>query len=455
MSLINTGMKIQIAQPVTFEAMKPNQFKGFDYACVRKFKAPVEKFETEMNLYGWAYSKLNEIVHNKCIPGKSPYTKTRRQESIFEWRNVLGFDLKDAPLALIVLAPMLKELKNNNDTLPPILSSDVLRKTIEDLKKNLDINKDFQFNFKTLYFQNLKQKMNNQENNDNGWIKIPSKEHDPQNYNTNVDKLKVLSNNSWCTKNYHANLFLKFGDFYILLEEGKPKIGLAFEKNMLIEIQSERNDGILDLKYFNAVNDFIGEKGCALKDKAFETYHEAKKQALKLKKYNNDLKEAIANRDNFKIFEYLEYEPILLADGTISINEYRIPTEEFSFEDLGINEEILFEDVSEIRGDCDFSDSKLKTLKKIKQILGTVYFSNSAITELGELEFIKEDVHFDYSQITSLGNLKKIGGTCSILNSHISNLGNLEYIGENLNIGYNNTIQIPEKLTVEGIINSF
>ena len=41
-------MKIQIAQPVTFEAMKPNQFKGFDYACVRKFKAPVEKFETEV-----------------------------------------------------------------------------------------------------------------------------------------------------------------------------------------------------------------------------------------------------------------------------------------------------------------------------------------------------------------------------------------------------------------------
>ena len=110
-------MRIQQASYTTFEAMKPNQFKGFDYACVRKFKAPVEKFETEKNFYGWAMDKLNVFVKEKLVEGKSDLTVTRRKEGIFEWRTELGFDLEAAPLALIVLSSILKDLKPNNDKL--------------------------------------------------------------------------------------------------------------------------------------------------------------------------------------------------------------------------------------------------------------------------------------------------------------------------------------------------
>ena len=39
---------------LSFEAMKPNQFKGLDYAVVRKFKAPVEKFRCMQDFQNWA-----------------------------------------------------------------------------------------------------------------------------------------------------------------------------------------------------------------------------------------------------------------------------------------------------------------------------------------------------------------------------------------------------------------
>ena len=227
-------MKVQPTYNPSFQAMKPNQFKGFDYACVRKFKAPVEKFDTKMNFYGWATDTLNRFVKEKIVEGKSEYTKTRRSESIFEWRNELGFSLEAAPLALIVLSSILKDIKPNNDKLPPILSKDVFRKTVEDLSKQLTENKDLQFNFKDIYNKNLKINLTNEHNpNINGWIRIPSQSNDPQNFKTNVDKLKVLSNKTWCTKNYHAEVMLKFGDFHVYLENGEPKIGLRFSDGLL------------------------------------------------------------------------------------------------------------------------------------------------------------------------------------------------------------------------------
>ena len=440
-------MRIQQTSYTPFEAMKPNQFKGFDYACVRKFKAPVEKFETEKNFYGWAMDKLNVFVKEKLVEGKSDLTVTRRKEGIFEWRTELGFDLEAAPLALIVLTSILKDLKPNNDKLPPILSKDIFRKTVEDLEKQLADNKDLQFNFKDIYNKNLKINLTNEHNPDfNGWIKIPSQHNDPQNFKKNVDKLKVLSNKTWCTKNYHAEVMLKFGDFHVYLEKGEPKIGLRFSDGLLTEIQSERNDGFLDAKYFDIVDSFIRQKGVAMEEKALYTYYNSKNTADKIKALQNKVSEALAENNHFKILQALDFKPEILDDGTFSINEYK--QFEINLKEIGINEETLLDNVSEIRGDADFCDSDIKYLKSLKLIHGSADFCNSRITDTGPLEIIKGDANFAFSDIETFGKLKHIGGSCNITHSPIKNLEPLEFVGRNLSV--KKDVSIPDKLIVEG-----
>ena len=46
---------------LSFQAMKPNQFSGIDYAVVRKFKAPVEKFNSNIDFQVWVNTLLKKI----------------------------------------------------------------------------------------------------------------------------------------------------------------------------------------------------------------------------------------------------------------------------------------------------------------------------------------------------------------------------------------------------------
>jgi len=269
---------LNITSP-SFCAMKPNQFSGIDYACVRKFKAPVEKFDQKEDLYSWAVNQLNACVAEKNVEGKSELTKVRRTESIFEWRLAIGFDLNKAPLALIALSSLLKDVKSDNDRLPPVLSVNALSATLADLEKKLAENKELKFNFKDIYYSHLKNSLNGEDyTNFTGWVYIPSKRNDVLNFEKNVDKLKILSHDTWCTKNYHANIILEEGDFYIYLEKGNPKLGLRLKDKLLTEIQGENNNESVDVKYFDILHSFICEKYLAMEGKAFETYHSTKRK---------------------------------------------------------------------------------------------------------------------------------------------------------------------------------
>lgn len=427
-------MRIQSYQAQTFTAMKPNQFKGFDYACVRKFKAPVEKFENINYFYGWTYDQLYKIIESKSN-AKSATVAERKRELIYEWRNFIGFDLASAPLALIVLSSILKNVKNNNDKLPPPLSEDIFKETKLELEQNLAKNKDLQFNFNDLYCKKLKEYfIQNETKNFSGWIKISSQKEDPNNFSNNVTKLKVLSNKTWCTKAYNARVALSAGEFHVWLKNGEPKLGLRFVDECLCEIQSELNNAIITPEYFEILDNYIQENKMLLADAAKITYDNAKELNQELVTLNKNLKEAITNKDYFKILKYFDYEPETLEGDSISINEYRLPPINYTFQDLGISEDKLFENVSEIRGNADFNNSTLTKLKHIKIINGDADFCGSDIADLGDLEIIKGDASFRYSSVKSLGNLKTIGGSLRIDLSDIKDLGKLEFIGKNLTL---------------------
>ena len=423
-------MRISYIQNTNFEAMKPNQFKGFDYSCVRKFKAPVEKFNTENNFYTWAQNKVNKLIDKKIIAGKSNYTVAQRRDLIYEWVEGVGRDLLNSSILLIILSSILKELKETNDKLPEIFIPEVVNNSINEIKNKLEKDKDFKFNFKDIYCKNLKNEYL-KDDNYTGWIKIPYLENDSKNFQNNVNKLKILSNNTWCTKSITAKVLLKLGDFHIWLKDGNPKIALRFKDDLITEIRNELNQNSLTQEDFDVVQSYILEKGFAMEGTAINTYQKAKKIATTLQKLNKAIGENSANKE-FEIFKYFGFHPTKCTDNSISISEYRKPTEEFTFAELGFDETELFKNVSEIRGNAIFKDSSLKELKNLKRILGNAEFDDSQINHLGELTSIEGNASFTNTQIFSTEKIEFIGGNADFRDCHIRRLENIERIGGNL-----------------------
>ena len=226
---------------VSFTGMKKNQFDGVDALVVDKYKAPIEKFRTVDYLYDWADEEC-EKIYNKDFCGRTPETMAQRVAMMDEWKDYLeNENMEYSPTEkLLILNGVTKNLKSDNDNIPPVLNKGVLAGTIYELKQNLKDNPKMSFDFSKAYTNKLREFYLEDIQGEVGetkWVIIPSKENDPEHFDSNVEKLKTLSHSSWCTKSYNAEPYLSRGDFHVYLENGQPKLGVRFEDNKIVEIQ--------------------------------------------------------------------------------------------------------------------------------------------------------------------------------------------------------------------------
>jgi hypothetical protein len=89
------------------------------------------------------------------------------------------------------------------------------------------------------------------------WIYIPWKGEDPENFAANVQKLKDLSNDCYCTKTYNAEPYLSEGSFWMLQENGRTKVAIRLNEgnSKVAEIKSEDNTDQIPEEY---VDDVMG-----------------------------------------------------------------------------------------------------------------------------------------------------------------------------------------------------
>ncbi len=439
---------------LNFCAMKPNQFKNIDYACVRKFKAPVEKFNTINDFKEWANKKFNEIII-KDLRGKNDETIFQRTMITEEWKAFL-LNSCSASTALIVISSLLKNIKSSNDNLPPVFCKDSFEKTINTITDELKHDKDYQFNFSTIYKSFLQNHLLG-KNIKSGWVIIPSQMNVQNNFKQNVSLLKLLSNKTWCTKAYMAEAHLKNGDFHIFMQNGTAKLCLRFVGDEVVEIQNERNDSKIDYKIFHEIKRYINENELKLSGKAKINFDEAQNLYKDFENIQTELNKAIKSNNAELIYKYLGFEPEINENRELSIREFKQPSKYTSFAELGIDENKLLEKTHTIRGNAVFSNSKATSLQNIHNIQGDLDLCNSCIESLGNLEYISGDANFNNSKITTTDNLKeikgngyfdkslvsdllnieKIGGSL-YLNQYITSLGKLKYIGRNANFYSNN-----------------
>ena len=422
---------------VTFGAMKKSKFSGIDRAVVENFKAPIEKFYTNADLQKWSFENALELA-NKDYGGRKEETKIQRKAMLKEWSDYVlqENDGYTNAMSLLILDAVTKDLKPDNDTIPPVLNKGVLADCIAELEKNTKEDPKYQFDLNKIYKTKLQSYYLDDTQNSTGetstkWVKIPSKSHDPEHFDENVEKLKTLSYKSWCTKSFKAEPYLEEGDFHIYLENGQPKVGVRFVNDKIQEIQGEANNGKVPLKYLSTVEEHIKEDDLRLTSNVRSEIQDAKELEKEVIRIKSDLKEAIESNDAARIYEYFGVEVEADKSGLLTISEYRQPLFGLTYSDADIDEKKLFERVKTIKGNADFSDSQVRDLGNLESIGGLTRFENSQVRDLGNLESIGKNAYFTNSQITNLGNLESIGGFAFFENSQVRDLGNLKSIGGN------------------------
>ena len=357
--------------PVLFKGavLKKTDFKGIDSAVIEKFKPNIQQFKSKDDLQTFAEGEINKLKE-KDFGGRQEETRIQRKAMLKEWFDyvIKENDAYSNTQRLIILSAITKDLKEKNDTIPPVLNKGVLAKTVTELEEKLKANPKENFDFNKMYQNKLRTSLMEDSSTGEtmtGWVIIPSKTNDPENFEKNVDKLKVLSHKNWCTKSFNAEPYLSKGDFHVYLENGQPKLGVRFDGDEVAEIQGEKNNGKIPHKYFDTFKEHQQEYNMQLSQHAKNEVQNAEMVNVESEKIKQELGSALELKtidDAIKIFDYAEIE-VEKKDNMLVISEYRQPNKngEFEYEDLGIDENKLFQFVTKINGNANFKKSKIST----------------------------------------------------------------------------------------------
>ncbi|OGI04502.1 MAG: hypothetical protein A2Y25_06095 [Candidatus Melainabacteria bacterium GWF2_37_15] len=450
---------------VSFKGLTPDKLKEFPdiYAYASLSKLPLSQYNSPDEIQNLAKEKLKGLINLEQYKIPDPeHTEDSdaRIKKLEEWKQYITKEnilTKDNPaLGCIIFSAIIKDLKPNNRKQPEVLDKRALADTIGELRDATKKGGRLDFNFINKYKQNLVKGLSGLENQDvsseagvmTGWVRIPSKKNDPENFEANVKKMQALSCETWCTKGEgHARAYLEEGDDHLYIENGKTKVSISFKNDTISEFEDVRNNNKIPVQYIDVVKNYIKENNFKGGEKEIQQAEEAK---IRFDKAKINLEPFIANNDYSAVFEHFGMVTKKLDDGKVEISAYIQPDEHFTYEDLGIKENDLFKiikkinrgvkfrdipikdlgQLTEIGGDAYFANSQVENLGQLKTIKGIVYFNHSKIKNLGQLTTIGLDAHFGESQIKHLGKLTTIGKTAYFANSQVENLGQLKTIGE-------------------------
>ena len=435
--------------------LKKSDFKGSDLAVIERYKPNIQQFKSKEDLQAFAERKIKELFINpekikdittlqqvqsddlKDFGGRQVETRVQRKAMLKEWFDyvIKENDAYSNTQRLIILSAITKDLKSNNDNIPDVLNKGVLAQTVTDLEERLKVNPKDNFDFHKMYKNNLRVSIMEDSSTGEtmtGWVVIPSKTNDPENFEKNVEKLKTLSHNSWCTKSFNAEPYLSEGDFHVYLENGQPKLGVRFVGDKVQEIQGEKNDGKIPQKYLDTFKLHQDNLQIDMTENAKNQVCRADEMREQISQAKKDLGSAIELKnihDVKKVLNLFNIKAEINENNLLVLDRYKQKNTEMCFDDLDIDENKMFKFIEEIKGNAYFTNSNVVNLGKLKKIGTDVNFSYSKVKDLGDLEVISEDANFSNSQITSLGNLRHIGGSVDFSESKITSLNKLESIG--------------------------
>jgi len=420
----------------SFGMLKKTKLDEYQLACANKFSAPLDKFNTNEEFNSWASKKLKEKTDLEQYKNEEPAVQNAVRNDLKEWKEYLYSDdvYKENPaLSLIIFDAITKDISPDTHAFPPVLNKNVLSNTIgqlkdkvkSDPKSGFDFNKNYQNNLRLEYSKDIEDVGDG--NFDKHWVKVSSKIHDPEHFEENVNKLKSLSCNTWCTRSTHAGTYLANGDFWVYLENNKPKVGVRFYGDKIAEIEGELNNQKIPLSYLDTIKTFISGHGFEGAEKDIK---KAEIVMAEINKLHEDYAKDFENKKYDKILNEIGIKTKVIDNGMLELDKFEQP-DNFTFEELGLDENELFKHIEKISTDASFVHSKVTDLGNLTSIGGVAYFQTSKVKDLGNLASIGGAADFRHSKVTNSGNLHSIGGNANFENSKVADLSNLYSIGGN------------------------
>lgn len=274
----NTGL---VSRPdLTFHpsfGIKKSELDEYQLACANKFKPPVEKFKKRSDFDEWSQEELDKRFVTEQYQNRDIVIQEKVQESLEEWKVYLkenDFYRARPSLSLIIFDAVTSDILPDTQHFPPMFHKGVLAHTVGEIKSRIGYDKNCILNFRKMYQNNLRLEFTKVEraeactegfldgNKECLWVRIPSGQNDRKNFDVNVKKLNALSCDTWCTRGTDdAEYFLWRGDFYVYLENNKPKVGIDFNGDKIASVTGERNDSKLPWDYLDEIKSFVESKG--------------------------------------------------------------------------------------------------------------------------------------------------------------------------------------------------
>lgn len=439
---------------ISFKGIKKSQLDSFDLAAVEKFGVQTQNIVDNDHLQRWAKTNFLALSFEK-IKAKTRNELESKKQIFGDWYSYLekGNDAYPNTLKYIIYSSLVEHYAGEKAGIPPELNKGALAETVSTLDNEIKKDRHFKVNFMNLYEKTIKNrtiKESGLDENETGWIIIPSKRKDPVNFDSNVEKLQKLSHHNWCTTGYNAKPYLSAGDFHIYMEKGKPKLGIRFTGDEIDEIEGPINNRDIPPEYYEAFKKHQKENNYNLSSAAIE-------QVMSYAYENIKDKKEYSIEDAEKMLKQLGYDYEIKKDGIHLLSDYeglKNLTNDIETIEQGCGEEMLFKFVKKIHGNADFTKTHLHSFDGLNEITGDVYLNanseinsfgtlkkiggdlniqDTIIEDFGELELIKGDLNAEGAEIAIFGNLKEICGNANFSYINCQSLSNLERIGGDAN----------------------
>lgn len=419
--------KHNVTSPV-FKAGTPIMLNSFDKAIINKLRIPIDKFKDLETLKSWSMYMLQQLLY-KDDETKMANFVIRKMKSDWQFFAIDAIKKYSPLLMLFVFANLKQENYKDENKELLILDENVFDNTYKQIESYVNRNNAIP-DFITIYKKefNKAYKTQKEEQHNYKWIIVPSKQQDPNNFESNIEKLQKLSHKSWCTKSTHAESFLEQGEFHILQVDGEPKVGMRFSSSGIKEIQGELNNSEIPFRYVDEIKEHVKMNGYNFSSNEIAEQMRKAEDEKEIYKVLKPYLQILFKKNEIEdIFNILGLTYIKKAKGDLLL-DYHQP-KYASFKDLGLDEDFLLKNVAKIELSADFTNSEITKLPKLETIGGKANFKKTKISDLSSLKQIGEVADFrDTMNLKSMPLLESVGDDFYIQRSQLETLPSLRNV---------------------------
>lgn len=394
--------KIKQADVAPIHLRSLDSIVGVEKLILNKYKN-----EIDQNIWGnperfkvWAEEKLKKVLdfeQNPDYTAVNEYAKfnNARKEGVQSWYKYLKEESNykdDVFVQLFVMDGITKEMKPNNAATPPAVSHASFEATYNALLEN-----DTSVSFSKIYAQQTKLKAINQfakqdvsmDGIEGKWVTIPQSQKGEPDYDEHIAMVQALAEgSSWCLRFENAHTYLQGGNLHFFVDKnGNSQVAINETNGQITQIQKRYDqDSTVPIPYANVIDTWRKENKY--------TGHEFQiNNALSAKPRFDELKNKLAAlqkaEDYLSIFKVLGINVSTAPDGTYILSAYTPKiARQYTLFDLGVNENKLMQNVSQINSSIDLNGSALTAMPQLKVITGALTFGDNKISDLRNLEKI-------------------------------------------------------------------